>query len=117
MTLIAGNTTVIGLYLFNSAYLGTHVFDYMTAAKLARDIKSLLSQSLTIQDKNDALSQALIQGLQQQEPETIATLVSIALSISDATIIKAAFAKVSCIADLLVVCCTYPPCMTTTVVC
>lgn len=93
LLLPAGNGTIIGKLLFGTAYIRTPFFG--GAVSSVEDVTRLFSQSqLTTQEKTDALAQAIVLGLQQREPETVATLVGITLSTSDANTVKDGFAEV-----------------------
>lgn len=93
LLLTAGNATIIGKRLFGTAYIRTPLVG--GAARSVDDIGRLFNQSqLTTQEKSDTLAQAIVLGLQQREPETVATLVETALSASDANAVKTGFAEV-----------------------
>lgn len=88
-----GNTTIIGEFLFSSAYLSAYLGG---ASSASRNITSLLSSTrLTVQDKSNAIAQAIALGLGQRETQAVATLALAALSSTGADTIKAGFAEVT----------------------
>lgn len=92
ITLLAGNITIIGSLLFNSAIL--EPFLGRTSAATQNISSSLDQTKLTPQDKKEALAQGIALALQQREPQAAALLAAVALSVSNAAAINDGFSKV-----------------------
>ena len=76
--LFAGNVTIVGSLIFNSAYLAPF-FGGSSAA--IRNISTALGQSnLTDSDKKKAVAAACTLGLEQREPQAVALLAAAAVS-------------------------------------
>lgn len=93
MLCVADNTIRIASLLFSSAcssqYLGG-------ASAVSQNITSLLNlTALTAQDKALVVAQAIVLGLEQRQPQAVATLVATALVSNDSAAIMDGFAQVS----------------------